>query len=321
MDKTSVYYHYDQNNLAENGQPIKVWGIGQTLRFPTVYGAQKRTLENKVERAENQYELNRFSLEKEVSKAYQQVVYWKMVNQNYQYLDSLYAQFVVSAQARKKEIDILRWQSEQEIARFRSLLNQWIQSDTLYDTEEQTLSRFRLSTLDTVNHPGINLYAGEIALANSYVKLERQQLLPDIQLEAFQGTNNGPNAKTYSGFKVGLAIPLFFTHQSASVAAAKVQQQVSQSEYNNYKNNLMAGYRALLADIAKYSKALDYYDASGKDLARAIVLNANKSFKNGEIDFLQYTQLLENATNIEINYLNNLINYNLAVIEANYFMN
>lgn len=335
LDKTSVYYHYDENNIADNGEPIKVWGVEQTLQFPTVYGAQRKMLKNRTAQAENQYKLDRFTLEKEVSKAYYQLVYWNMVNRNYMYLDSIYTQFAVAAdkrfnagesnylenltaQARQQELKVLQWQSDDEIIKSRTLLNQWLQTDTLYDADLKALSIIQLQTLDTMNHPGMKLYAEEIVLADSYLKIEKQKLLPDIQLGAFQGTNNFPDAQTYSGFQVGLAVPLFFNNQSARISAAKIQYLISQNEYNNYKNVLESGYKALLADIGKYRKALNYYDQSGKSLAKAILLNADKSFKNGEIDFLQYILLLENAKNIEMNYLNNLINHNLAVLEANY---
>ena len=42
IDKTSVYYSYDENNIAANGYPLGVFGGEQRFDFPTVYFAQKR---------------------------------------------------------------------------------------------------------------------------------------------------------------------------------------------------------------------------------------------------------------------------------------
>ncbi len=42
LDKTNVYYGFDQNNLAINDLPIKVYGIKQDFRFPTVYLQKKK---------------------------------------------------------------------------------------------------------------------------------------------------------------------------------------------------------------------------------------------------------------------------------------
>jgi cobalt-zinc-cadmium resistance protein CzcA len=36
FDKTQVYYHFDENNLALNNLPVRVFGIQQDFRFPTV---------------------------------------------------------------------------------------------------------------------------------------------------------------------------------------------------------------------------------------------------------------------------------------------
>ncbi|MDP3453677.1 MAG: efflux RND transporter permease subunit, partial [Bacteroidales bacterium] len=38
-DKTVIYYNFDQNNIAENNMPLKVWGVQQSLSFPGVYNA------------------------------------------------------------------------------------------------------------------------------------------------------------------------------------------------------------------------------------------------------------------------------------------
>jgi cobalt-zinc-cadmium resistance protein CzcA len=40
---------------------------------------------------------------------------------------------------------------------------------------------------------------------------------------------------------------------------------------------------------------------------------------NGEIDFFQYIISLENATSIQVDYLEAVINYNLSQLDAQYF--
>jgi cobalt-zinc-cadmium resistance protein CzcA len=42
------------------------------------------------------------------------------------------------------------------------------------------------------------------------------------------------------------------------------------------------------------------------------------AYENGEIDYFQYIQSLENAAMIELDYLDNLNNYNQTVLELNY---
>ncbi len=89
-------------------------------------------------------------------------------------------------------------------------------------------------------------------------------------------------------------------------------------EFENYKIKLQSRYNALLTDLKKYRETIDYYETTGKNLSKELTKTASKAFKSGEIDFLEYVQLLESAKNIEINYLQNLMKYNNTVLEINY---
>jgi len=51
------------------------------------------------------------------------------------------------------------------------------------------------------------------------------------------------------------------------------------------------------------------------------LMNAEKAYNAGEIDYMHYVNLLENAFTIKTTYLQNLYAYNLTVIEANYMLN
>ena len=72
--------------------------------------------------------------------------------------------------------------------------------------------------------------------------------------------------------------------------------------------------------MQKHQLALDYYQQTGKKLATEIIKVASKSFKNGEIDFFQYIQSLENATTIEMDYLQTVSLYNQTAYEL-YYLN
>jgi len=120
---------------------------------------------------------------------------------------------------------------------------------------------------------------------------------------------------------VGVAIPLWFGVQKSKIAAAKTGESILESESDNYKIQLIARYEALLSELRQYEQGLTYYESTGKKLSQETLFHANKAYQNGEIDFLQYGQLLENAKTIESNYLQSLFQYNMTVLEVNYLMN
>jgi cobalt-zinc-cadmium resistance protein CzcA len=338
LDKTQVSYGYDQSNIAENGLPLKVFGVSQSLQFPTIYGAQRKVEKQKAALTTQQYQLNKRLLTKEVYIAYYNVVYNNSLVKQYTYLDSLYGQFAMAAKKRydvgetnllekltaetkQKEINIALTQARADVSKAYTMLNQWVQSDSLLTVSEEALPRLVLEEFTITNHPGIAYYNSAESLAKSSLSLERQKLLPDLQFSVFQGTNNGVNARNYNGFQIGVAIPLWFGANKSKINAAKTETLIVANEFENYKIQLQSKYDALLSDLKKYQETVDYYENTGKNLSKELTTTASKAFQNGEIDFLQYVQLLESAKNIEINYLQNLNKYNSTVLELNYLTN
>lgn len=338
LDKTQVYYSYDQNNIAENGLPLKVLGISQSLQFPTVYGAQRKVEKQKVALTTQQYRLNERVLTKEVNSAYYNVVYSNNLVKQYVYLDSLYGQFAraakkrydvgetnllekLTAETKQKEIAIALSQAREDVSKAYTMLNQWVQTDSTITVSEDVLPRLELKEFSLTDHPGLMYYTSAENLAKSSLSLERQKLLPDLQLSVFQGTNNGVDARNYNGFQVGIAVPLWFGAHKSKINAAKTETLIIANEFENYKIQLQSKYDALLSDLKKFQETIEYYESTGRDLSKQLTTTASKAFQNGEIDFLQYVQLLESAKNIEINYLQNLNKYNNTVLELNYLTN
>lgn len=338
LDKTQVYYSSDQNNMAENGLPLDVYGISQSIQFPTIYGAQRKVEKQKVELSTQQYRLNERILTKEVYKAYYNVVYYNSLVQQYTFLDSLYGQFSraankryevgetnllekLTAETKQKEIAILLAQTKEGVLKASTMLHQWMQMDSLVTIEEDRLPRLELQPPNFSDHPGIQYYDSAQELSKAALSLERQRLLPDLHISVFQGTNNGLDAKRYNGFQAGVSIPLWFGANKAKIKAAKTETMIMADESENYKIQLESRYQGLLSDLNKFQEGVDYYETTGGKLAKELTTSASKSFQNGEIDFLQYVQLLESAKNIEITYLQNLNAYNATVLELNYLIN
>ena len=335
LDKTQVYYHFDENNIAPNGLPIKVFGVSQSFQFPTIYGAQRSVEKQKVALASQQYNINERLLTKEVFKAYNNVLYQTNVVTQYSFLDSLFNKFAkaantryavgetnllekLTAETKQKEIAILLSQNNENVLKAYTLLQQWMQSDIIFEIAETTMLRLTVQEWNIAAHPGVHYFEVAEELSQSSLALERQRLLPDLQVSAFQGTNNGVDAQQFSGFQAGVAVPLWFGANKSKINAAKTETMIVANELENYKIQLEATHRGLLSDLKKFEEALNYYDTTGKELSAALTSNASKAFQNGEIDFLQYIQLLESARTIEISYLQNLFEYNNTVLEINY---
>lgn len=338
IGNTEVYFNRDNNNIAPNDSPLNVLGISQAIKFPTVYGAQRKVLESESQLATDQYALDQYRLTKEVLKAYHEIAYWREMLNNYRYLDSLYASFAqaanrkfaqgesnylekLTAETKQKEIAIQLRQIQESQQKARIILNQWLQTDSAYTISEQAFARIELAPVDTLGHPALQYYSDAVELAGRRIDLAQKQLLPDLNASVFRGTNNGPGQQAYWGFQVGVGVPLWRGAQQSKIAAAKTGTSVLATQSENYKRQLASQYQALQSDLKKYEEGLSYYESTGKQLSEETLYHAVKAFQNGEIDFLQYIQLLENAKTIETNYFTTLFQYNMTVLEANYLMN
>ncbi len=338
ISKTEFYYNQDAANIAPNNLPLNTWGISQSFQFPTIYGAQKKVMQGKSKLTKDQYAIDKRTISKEVAKVYYEIVYWEQMLKNYNYLDSLYASFEyaanrkfeqgesnylekLTAETKRKEVSLKLNQIRESTQKSYILLNRWLQSDTAFKVGDEELKPITLVQLDTLEHPAINYYADALKLSERQLRLEKQRLLPDLNVSVFQGMNNGSGTQNFGGFQVGVAVPLWFGTQKSKIAAVKTGNSILISESNNYKIGLLASYKALQSDLRQLEEGINYYKLTGKKLAEETLFHATKAFQGGEINFLQYTQLLDNAKSIELNYHLTLFQYNMAVLEANYLMN
>ncbi|PIB33485.1 multidrug transporter AcrB [Gaetbulibacter sp. 5U11] len=333
FDKTSVYYNYDESNLAINNEPLKVFGISQDFKFPTVYFAEKRVNKSKVSLQEANFSLQLQQIKKQVYANYYQLSYAKNKAKNYKYLDSLYKDFaqkakrrfelgetnyleMITAQSKQKQLETLYKQSLQDVVLYREQLKKIVQVDSI-TIEDGLLQKLEVAQLSANQNVGLTVFDATINYQKAQTKLEKQSMLPDLNAEYFQGTNSTLN-DNIKGYQLGLKIPILFGGQRSKIKASKIAQDIIAEQKQDYQAKLNAEYQSLLAKLQQYEDAINYYETQGKTLSEEIIKTANRTFKEGEIDFFQYIQSLETAKDIQLSYLEQLNQYNQTVITINH---
>jgi cobalt-zinc-cadmium resistance protein CzcA len=226
----------------------------------------------------------------------------------------------LTGESKREETRILYEQSKRGLDKAYAELKSWLQTEADVRVEQKELPRLEIISSGLERYPGLEVYQKTREVSQQLLHLEKQYLWPDLSFSVFTGTNNAANAERYSGFQAGLAIPLWFGAKKAKIKAAKLGVDISQHEFENYRIQLEYRLKALTEELAQYREAVDYYTTSGKELSAELVTNANAAYKQGEIDFLQYIHLLDNARSIKINYLENLLKYDLRVLEINHIL-
>jgi cobalt-zinc-cadmium resistance protein CzcA len=334
FDKTNVYYSYDQNNLAINNKPLRVLGIQQKFEFPTVHGAKKNVLASEYEKEKARFELQKRKLTLTVSKIYEHIVYLQNQEKRYTYLDSLYQNFSkaskrrfelgetnylekITAQAKAGQIQTKKSQIEKDKLAQYELLNSLVQSENKITVLNTQMSPLTIS----LSSSGKELHSDYLErITETYKKqlaLQKQHWLPDINVDYFQGRNNGLSQSLY-GFQVGLAIPILFSGTTSKIKVAQLDLKSWEQQKQNEEQKIARYLSQKENELTKYQEAINYYNKYGKKLSEEINKVANLSYKNGEIDFFQYIQSLENATAIQVDYLDTLLQYNNTQLELYY---
>ncbi|MGO4919623.1 CusA/CzcA family heavy metal efflux RND transporter [Maribacter spongiicola] len=334
FNKTHVYYEYDENNLAINNVPLKVFGVQQDFRFPTAYFSEKKVNKVKTSLVKSEYDIKRKAITRDVTRSYYEYQIAREKVRVYKRLDSLYANFSqvaarrfelgetnylekITAASKQQKINLDYQQAIQHVAASYANLLQLIQAeDSLVISEEMNL-KIEVQDINVDASPESVYYENNMQLMAAERKLEKQQLLPDISLAYFQGTNSELNDNLL-GYQLGLKIPLLFTGNASRIKASKIAKERAVIESVAYKIQIKSKQEILGQQIVQIQNSLNYYENEGAELSDEILKTANISFRNGEIDFYQYIQSLESAYDIKLGYLDKLKEYNETATDINF---
>ena len=254
----------------------------------------------------------------------------------YRYLDSLYQNFSkasnrrfelgetnylekITAEAKFRQIKTKLSQLEKEKKAQLELLQSLVQSD-----EKIVISNTISEPVSTVTlNSSKDLYVSHLEsftkIYKSNESLQKQNWLPDFNLEYFQGRNNGLSESLY-GFQVGLSVPILFNGNMAKSKVAKLETQAWESQKKQEVTKIDSYIKQKQEEVEQQQEAISYYNEYGKKVSEEIIKVADSSYKHGEIDFFQYILSLENATTIQVDYLDAVMQYNTTILDL-YYLN
>ncbi len=343
IPQTTIFAEYGQINSAYNDSKI---GVSQSFSFPTVYH-RKKALQNEIYKGSLiNTSLAEADLIKEVTTSFYSLIYLNEKKNILINSDSIYSVFLEMANLRfeKGESNYLEKTTAEsqrgaillqlnrinsdiyiEQLKFQMLLN----TTVFYQPIAESIKIDHLSQVDTnniINHPVIKYLEqqNEISIMNR--KVESSKYLPDLHFGynnmSIQG--NGADDILYtkkdrfSSVQFGIGIPFFFSSYKARVKASKKQELISE---NSYKAGLLQIKSELGASLKNYEtqiKAVSYYEDNLLKSAETIISSANQQFTNGDINYLEWVMLINNATAIKSNYADSVNELNQTVIQLQY---
>jgi heavy metal efflux system protein len=325
------------------------FNVSQSVSLPAVYRSQKTLLQNELSSSVLNVAVRENELKRNVAQVFYMVLNQTKKDELLRSLDSLYEGFYKRAQARleKGETDVLeKMMAETQLADIR-LQRRQLESDIdisrlqfnilLNSTEKaepgQTNNRYIPQRIISdsaamLNHPQMRFMLQQQEIASASIGVEKTKLLPQFSL----GYNNmsmrgtGADNKSYTttqrfqSAQVGIGIPIFAGAQKARINTARINQDVATRSYQAALQQLKTQYLSALAEYHKFLTTVQYFETSGLANAALITKTANEQFSGGNINYLQWVQLINHAASIKSQYLDAVMNLNSKAIDLDYYL-
>ena len=116
---------------------------------------------------------------------------------------------------------------------------------------------------------------------------------------------------------VGFNIPIFNSGQKAIIEGQKVNQLIAENNKHIGVRELKKQFVELNGNYEKLKSQVDYYQQKGLKNSEEIIKTANYQFYRGEINFLDWSILVNQALDIQNVYIDKVKELNDKTIELN----
>ncbi len=341
VDPLNITAEIGQLNSAYADNAISV---NQKLRLPKFYQSQNQVLMEEWKNAMLTLEVQKLQLKRELALSYNNLNYLDEKQKLLEKADSIYSRYYQRADLRLRagESNILekttaenyRSQAEiqlQNLVKDREVsLHQlnYLINDAEYYTNQKG-GFYIMELMSDGNFDGnatvLKQYDQQKNIENAKLNAEKTKLLPSVNLGVTSATQYGFGAdekfydrgKRFQSGLIGLDLTLFNTAQKSIIEGQKINQQIAENNYQIAVKNLKNRYAVTFGESLKLKSELEYYRSKGLKNAQTIFFTANLLLKKGEIDYLEYTMLVNQSLEIENRYIDAQKLFNEKIIELN----
>ncbi|GAA4388530.1 CusA/CzcA family heavy metal efflux RND transporter [Hymenobacter koreensis] len=350
VGRTTILGNYGQVNspLSDN-----VLSIGQSLALPGYYRAQAGLSQAQIATREQQLAQVQAELRRQVRRSYEQAVHARHRLRTLRGQDSIYAEFLRSAQLRFKTGEVNRLEPANAIIQQGETQNLLAQARTdLAVAQRQLQALLQVAQPVTVADSTLQALAAPVALPDTgrlaatpqartlqqqiaerraETRVEQAQGLPQVNVGYTNQTLRGTyevdgqtqaygTGDRFQSVQAGVAIPLLRGAQRARVQAAKLQEQVASANYQRYQAEAAAQLDELRARLQEQQRRVQFYEQTALPQAATIVRLSQLAYKAGETTYSELLLNLERALGVRTAYLDALLQHNQTVIDLDYLL-
>ncbi|NDK55651.1 CusA/CzcA family heavy metal efflux RND transporter [Pontibacter fetidus] len=340
---TTITGEYGQINSMYKDTRLNV---SQSIKFPTVYARQKQLLKQEWQQGVLQAELTDFELQWQVTQLYYDILYARAQQKLLRRTDSLFANFQRNADLRFKlgssnilekntaqtqrgQVALQLKQLQNELTNLQQQFQLVLNTDTVFVPAEHPLKMEITILTDSTTiagHPYLKLLQQQQQVSQASTKTEQARLLPDLQagynnqsIKGIQNVDgvdrNFTSSDRFTSVEVGIGVPLFYGAQKSRIQAAKIQEQKTRNNYTSGKLSLELQLRKAMDQYQVAAENLAYYEKTALPNAELIIKTADEQFRGGEIDYLEWVLLTNQAISLQTNYIDAVRSYNQTILE------
>ena len=313
------------------------FSVSQTFRLPSFYKRQKQVLREEWQNSLVSVNLQKWQIKKELGLIFNNLNYLDKKKYLLEKMDSIYTQYFNRAELRlkkgetnllekataenlKSQINIQLFNVKKDKEIVLQQLNLFINGKEYYTNKKEDffVEKINFSENDINNHWIIQQLEQQKNIEQARLGVEKSKLQPYFSL----GYNNIAKRETgelmrLHNVSVGFNIPIFNSGQKAIIEGQKVNQLIAENNKQVGMRELKKQFVELNGNYEKLKSQVDYYQQKGLKNSEEIIKTANYQFYRGEINFLDWSILVNQALDIQNLYIDKVKELNDKTIELN----
>lgn len=346
LPRTQIGMEYGRFNSINNDTRFYA---NQTFQMPSVYRRNRDLYRSGLDANRALTEWRRAELLREVRLSYYALLSMRERFDLLKRLDSVYSRSAAAADLRLRTGETGRLEKVAAESHLQQLRLQQAQLRQDFTTEQQRLSwllndgtrwlpdggeegpvALGADSISIAAHPQVRYIESQGEVISAQTETERNRLTPEVSL----GYNNlsligwqspdGVNQKFYgagdrfSFYQMTLGLPLFNASTRARIKAGEIGRDANRLERDHVLSGIAAQRRRARETYGKHESGVEFYRRTGLPQAELIMSNADAARRAGEISYLDWTLLMDQAVRIRLAYLDALESLRTARTELIY---
>lgn len=338
---TNLVGEYGQLNSAYKDNRV---GITQNISFPFLNAKKKNWLQSQTELAQLNYTASENEVKRAVTQTFYDLIFAieqrNVLNQS----DSIYKQFLSKAKLRLKSGETNQLEkdaAELTVAKIAADLKKnqelvyqlQLQMQYLLQSNEVFVPVYSDVKMDNqinsdfiTNNVQLQVIDKQKQVNETAIKVEKAALFPEVTLGYYTMTMKGMgadevlygNKDRFQSFQFNLGIPLFAGANKAKREALKMQTTLLLNQATLYKKQLENLQNSFENKKQNDLQVLKNYEENVLPGAKSMIATATNQIVKGEINFMEWSWIMNQALTSRLDYLEKVKSYNDGIIQVLY---